>query len=294
MKVANFDRKACERIQGYLDFYLNNELLIETTQEVLKHLEECKDCSQALEARLQTRDLLRKAVERDCAPQALQEKIKRKIRENGSRSQWSLLWRWWSLAAALVLLAGGSIIFRLWNSRTSPPPRQQESIARVLSEQTKAILKLGMDDHIHCISQQLPDDYPDMDQIARQIGSDCVELPPLVKQRMPEGYKIADAHRCQYNGREFVHVILRNRESVLSVIVTKKNEESFPKESIAPILQASGVRLYEARLQELEVAGFETRDYFAFVVSGLARENNIQIASSLAPAVRDFLIKLEG
>src|SRR5947207_390498 len=143
MKVANFDRKACERIQGYLDFYLNNELLIETTQEVLKHLEECKDCSLVLEARLQTRDLLRKAVERDSAPQALQEKIKRKIRENGSRSQWSSLWRWWSLAAALVLLAGGSIVFRLWNFRTSSPPRQQESIARDLSEQTKAILKLG-------------------------------------------------------------------------------------------------------------------------------------------------------
>ncbi len=59
-------------------------------------------------------------------------------------------------------------------------------------------------------------------------------------------------------------------------------------------MNVSDVPLYKSRIQNMEVAGFETRDYLAFVVSDLREKENSQIASSLAPAVRDFLSKLEG
>jgi hypothetical protein len=38
MNVINFNDKACERIQRYFDSYLDNELLVETNHEVLRHL----------------------------------------------------------------------------------------------------------------------------------------------------------------------------------------------------------------------------------------------------------------
>ena len=44
----------------------------------------------------------------------------------------------------------------------------------------------------------------------------------------------------------------------------------------------------------MTVAGFETPDYLAFVVSDQGMKDNLQIASRLAPAVRDFLGKVEG
>ena len=57
----------------------------------------------------------------------------------------------------------------------------------------------------------------------------------------------------------------------------------------ADVIESSGVSIREARIKGLEIAGFETRDYLAFVVSDLGRKENLQIASTLAPAVRKFL-----
>jgi hypothetical protein len=63
---------------------------------------------------------------------------------------------------------------------------------------------------------------------------------------------------------------------------------------MAAMLEASGVRLYESRFENYEVAGYETRDYLGFIVSSLGKDDNMQIASNIAPAVRDFLAKLEA
>ncbi|HEX5732211.1 MAG TPA: hypothetical protein VF131_05185 [Blastocatellia bacterium] len=41
------------------------------------------------------------------------------------------------------------------------------------------------------------------------------------------------------------------------------------------------------------VTAFETRDHLVFIVSDLVKEDNLQMAASFAPAVRDFLEKLE-
>ena len=63
---------------------------------------------------------------------------------------------------------------------------------------------------------------------------------------------------------------------------------------VAAILESSGVPIFGARMNDLEVAGFETRDYLAFIVSDLSRTDNLQIASTLAPQVHEFLSKLEA
>jgi hypothetical protein len=110
---------------------------------------------------------------------------------------------------------------------------------------------------------------------------------------VPAGYEIVVAHKCHVNKREFVHLVLKKHTEILSLAITKKNGETFPQSAMAAMLESAGVRLYEARLENYEVTGFETKDYLGFVVSSLDKEDNLQIASSIAPAVRDFLAKLE-
>jgi hypothetical protein len=51
--------------------------------------------------------------------------------------------------------------------------------------------------------------------------------------------------------------------------------------------------LHQGFLRNLEVAGFETREHFGFVVSGLDREQTYRVAADLALAVREYLRKLE-
>ena len=95
-------------------------------------------------------------------------------------------------------------------------------------------------------------------------------------------------------GDGFIHLILTNQKTILSIVLTKKNDEAFDRSALATVLQGSGAPLYQARLRDQEIIGFETRDYLAFVVSGLPQEDHFQLASGLAPSVRNFLVQLEG
>jgi hypothetical protein len=53
---------------------------------------------------------------------------------------------------------------------------------------------------------------------------------------------------------------------------------------------ASGnVNLYEAHLEGMNAAGFESKEYWGFVVSDLSPDTTMQIADELAPPLRAAL-----
>ena len=54
-------------------------------------------------------------------------------------------------------------------------------------------------------------------------------------------------------------------------------------------MSASGVPVYRTSSESYQVAGFESENYLAFVVSDLRGEMNLQIAAALAPGVRQLL-----
>src|SRR6185369_8865380 len=112
MNIINFEQHHCKRLRGYLDSYLNNELLVETTHEVLRHLEHCAACSEALENRRRVKAMLKAAVMKEAASPALQDRIRRGVRKETSRG-----WPAWTLvaAAAVLLIAVGLVGLRVWN-----------------------------------------------------------------------------------------------------------------------------------------------------------------------------------
>jgi hypothetical protein len=57
---------------------------------------------------------------------------------------------------------------------------------------------------------------------------------------------------------------------------------------------ASGVPLYRAYEGQLQIAGFETNRYLAYVVSNLDRDGSLKVASDPAPPVYEFLHRLEA
>jgi hypothetical protein len=123
------------------------------------------------------------------------------------------------------------------------------------------------------------------------LGTQFGALVPLLKEKLPPDYSIVVGHRCHYQNREFVHLILRRQADLVSLIVTRKNGESFPPSGAAAIIRAAEVELYEASWHNLQVAGMETRDHLVFLVSNVTKADNERIASSLVPAVSDFLRK---
>jgi anti-sigma factor (TIGR02949 family) len=287
MSSRGFSQETCERTRRHLDAYLSNELMVETNLEVLKHLEGCNDCSAALESRMRVRNALRKAVEQEIVPVGLRGRIQARLRGGEARRGEVPFWNRWAMVAAmasLVCVAGGGV-YRAWIQRHSSG----------LTQLTAAILKIGLGDHIHCaIDSQFSKQHYTREEMSSKLGPEYSGLVLLAKDKVPPEYDVVVAHQCTFNGRRFVHLILKNQETVISLAITKKEGESFPRDELQAALKVSGVPLYKTRAQSMEVAGFETRDYLGFVVSDLGESQNLQIASSLVPAVRDFLAKLEG
>jgi len=77
------------------------------------------------------------------------------------------------------------------------------------------------------------------------------------------------------------------------VILTRKQGESYPSKGSGKTIESFGVKLHQAQLDGFQVAGFETSQHLGFFVSGLGSQENLQIASKLAPALRNYLTRLE-
>src|SRR5437868_3190197 len=264
MNIINFEPHHCQQLRAYLDSYLNNELLVETTHEVLRHLEHCPACVEALENRRRVKQLLKTAVMKESASPALQEKIRKRIRKDSSRG-----WPVWTLvAAAAVLLIAVSIAgLRLWDRTASTRP---DTVAEMAGAQ---ILQVGLKDHVHCaLDSGLANRVFTEAEMREKLGPEFFGLVGMVKEKIPGNYQVVVGHRCKANGREYVHLILKSPQTALSLVVTRKNGESFTQNHVAAILESAGVPIFGAHMSNLEVAGFETRDYLAFVVSDLSRE----------------------
>lgn len=292
MNVISMEMKLCDKTQKSLDAYLDNELLVETNQEVLKHLESCPACSEALQVRLRHKAHLKRAVNAEVVPTSLRDRLQAAIREESAIRSSQAVWPRWSMAAAAVLLLSLSGLGTLQLWKLAMPSNETSMTAQdlTLSEQIAFVMKIGISDHIHCVIDSGIDKKTlTPEEMAEEMGPEYSGLVPLLKTRLPQGFFISVAHRCQVRGRQFVHMVLRQDDRAISVIITEKQGVSFPASSRVSKLEAQGVALYQDRLQSLEAIGFETKKHLAFVVSSLEHQENFQIASVLAPTVSGFL-----
>lgn len=280
MNVVNFEQKSCERIRCLLDAYVSNELLVETNLEVLRHVNLCASCGTIATERARVKKMLKQAVGSENAPAALRSRIQREIRATRpSRSNWLL-----AAAAAIVLGLGGYTALHSFSARQMA--NAQPALA--------AVLKVGLDDHIHCAvgTWYRGREFSD-ERMARDLGPQFARLAPMVKSVIPADMKMVVAHQCQVNGRNFVHFILQKQDRTFSLIVTRKDGESFVDMAGGKTLK-SGVRIHETRMQKFEVAGMETRDFLVYFISDSSGDQNTQLAKDLAAPVRDYLARLEA
>lgn len=289
MNVINFEDGHCKRMRSYLDSYLNNELMVETNHEVLTHLEKCETCSRSLEDRARLKVQLKRAVMQDYAPAALRDRIGLDLRRSHgfSFNTFSLSFA----AAAAVLVIAVATFF------TSSPTKNALSLQAEVApgDVTGQVLKIGFDNHVFCtIDHKLANKQFTAEQMSERLGAEYAGLVALVKEKMPPAYTVEVGHRCHYQGREFIHLIMRNQDDVVSLVITRKNGEAFPAGGAAAVLQASGIPMHETSWHKIQVAGMETREYLVFVISNKTLEGNEEVASSLAPAVSGFLKKLEA
>jgi hypothetical protein len=284
--------ESCERTRKYLDSYISNELLVETNHEVLRHLESCAECSAEADARSQLRARVKSAVRSQAVPAELPVLIRRSIEARQSKPL-AAKWAGWSLAAAASL----ALFAVVWvNGRPEKIPdgadrAGQNTYIQKVSSRLAAILKVGLRDHIHCaVFRKYPKNPPSIEKMEKELGPSYQGLLPVVRAAVPDGYQIVLAHQCDFARRQYVHLTLSNGDKLLSLVIARKQDgETF--DELAPAAGPSGIPVYQSGADRYQVAAFDAGNFLAYVISDLKGKANLQVASTLAPGVREFLTK---
>jgi anti-sigma factor (TIGR02949 family) len=285
MNTIKFHSSECERVRWQLDAYLSNELLVETTNDIVKHLEGCEACSRELDSRTRVREALRRAAVKRLPPEDFREAVHQRLRKAQPGIIWQVPTTWAAAVAALALVVISGALAQQWLRLQ----RGKQMVASVLA--------LGVADHLQCAIKG--HNYPEVanppDQLRQKLGPEYAGLLEVVEGRL-SGFQVLEAHICSVSGspRKYVHFIARGGGTILSVILTKRDGESLPAQRFLVTKDSSGSDLYNAELEGTSVAGFETNEYFGFVVSTLAQNEILQLASAIAPPLRNALDRNTG
>ena len=281
MNVLNFDSRQCDRIRRQMDAYLSNELLVETTAEVLKHLESCEACSRELESRMRIRDSLQRAAARQPLPENLHEAIHQRLKKTQRRPSWAL-----HTPTLRLVLAGAALVVIVGLAG------QQWMRFQYARQLVTNVLKLGVSDHLHCAIRG--HNYPEVANppkvLREKLGPQYSGLLPVVEKKLP-GFQVLEAHICTVPGspREYVHFIARGQGTILSVILTKRDGNNLPSGRFVTAASYANINFYKKHLEGMNVAGFQVGGYFGFVVSDLSQHEMGQLAEGLAPALQTAL-----
>jgi Putative zinc-finger len=293
-----FESGACENIRQQLDSYLGGEISAEANETVSAHLSQCQGCANELETRRKLQVLLKGAVDRETVPPYLESKIRATLA--GSRPERRWFWVWmpaYGVAAALTIA-----FFTGWIHLARPSdPRQLSAAAReqyieTLFGHVTAVVRVGLGNHLHCTYfSKVREGAAPLEEMVTQMGPEYAPLIPVVEEKITDDYVIATAHRCSYHGRQFVHMVLRSDDKLLSLIITKRQPgESFRDADLPAGQSAAGFPIYQAAAERFEIAGFEAGDHLAFVISDMPQQDVMAWANRLAPPVHSFLTADQG
>jgi hypothetical protein len=244
------------------------------------------------------KQLLRNAVTKEEVPVELADALRNRFRtERPSFFAYNTA-GWLMAAAALLALAIGGVAALQWSSAIQL--RGDDGAFQNISLRLQGILRIGLIDHVHCAillerwKRLVSFDEMRANTGRSALGPDFIDLVPAVQSKLGADYKIVEGHRCVANRRQYIHLIATgNKDTVLSLVITEKRDESFTPADAVAVMEASSIPLYRGQQGKYEVVGFESGKYMAYVISNLDRASNVDVVSVMAPVVYNHLHRLE-
>jgi hypothetical protein len=235
---------------------------------------------------------LKTAVKSMAAPPHLETRVRAIIRATRERPVWYP--RIMVVAAGVVICVGMLIAYQLGHLRLTRG--SQESYIASVSSRIAGIMRAGLGDHIHCaVYRKFPKDPPDVKDMAEKLGPEYRELVPVMTGAVRAPYRLALAHQCRYHGRRFVHLVLKDGSSLMSVVIARKRDgESFRTAALEPALVRAGLPVYESGVQQFQIAAFETSAHLVYLISDRPRHGNTETLVSMAPGIAAVLARAES
>ena len=268
----------CRDFRDLADSFLNDELLVETNHDVIRHLEACPDCGGELAARRGLRSKLRRGFQQSPDLQMNEEfgeTLKAHLRDVARRRYgFSVANRTVLVAIAASLLIAAALGLRAVQQRLNSP-----------NSSTAALAESVVGDHRDCaLNHRLEEKHIDLDQAGQRYDRAYINLASAVmSEGLPPGIELVEAHSCVFKGRRFGHVILKYHDELVSVLVTNVESQVQSPSTGASELFGS------AQVDGYHLIHFETERHAVYVVSGLTETQNLSIAGAIAPSISRHL-----
>lgn len=265
----------CRAIRERADAFLSEQLLIETTQDIVRHLEGCPACRVEFEARRRLRGALKSAFEQaaDLQPRAqFVDALRARLAEEAatpvrSTASWR---RWGAIAAGLLLVVGLGVA----------------SLPRLSTSGLAALARLAVGDHENCaLTFRLAEKPISLEQAAQEYDAAYRELQTIepVTTALPGGpLEVVDRHSCVWQGVRFAHLVLRYKDTLVSVVVAS---DAGATASWIPWQRLDHDLTAMSSVGEQHVAAFRGRAHSVFVVSSLADDDVQAVAQVMAGPV---------
>jgi hypothetical protein len=180
---------------------------------------------------------------------------------------------WWLLAASLVLGAALAGIFERYGSVTP---------SRVLA-------RLAAGDHQNCALRfRLTEKPISLEEAAQQYGAVyhvLQQLPPNDLMTAGGLAHVVERHSCVYGGRRFAHVVIKYRDALVSLLVTRdegRATTAIPDDALAQVKA-------EGRIEGMSVVSFRAARHTVFLVGDLAQADLLPLATVAASSLRQQL-----
>lgn len=281
----------CRDFHEIIDSYLSDELLTETNHGVLRHLENCNDCRNVIEARRAVRQHLKSAVINSPEYQIgkdfsgnLRTQLKYEAL-NKQRSESSLFvgfGSWAAIAAGLMLVfTVGFILYSNSGLSIERPSVAGKQTPPHLTKEFAANhpINVVFGDHQFCAVKGNPNEpvklantpskYAKIEQIAL----------PILKKAVTDS-NLKKSHTCEYKGTKFTHLVVEKEDEILSLIVTDRQKAEIIGQDIA-----------HHSSEKYEMARFDVHESAVFVVSEFDQQMNSKVASALYTPLRKHLRK---
>ncbi len=299
----------CQEFKRLIDSYLGDELLVETNHDVLRHLENCRDCREQLAAVRNLRTRLRDVVRTTPAMQlsgafagVLTSDLRKIALKPGVWQQFTsgsgfagMRVAAVGFACLMVVVIGGFFLLRSPRDRAAKNINANISERETLLEANKTRLAdavkvawkdlstQAVGDHKNCaVKFNLEENPISLDEAAKKFGPFNKDIDKAVFKAAKTAFndkpasriELLEAHFCIYAGRPFTHIVLRRQGKIISVLVT---DTDLPAESDAPVTgHGDG---------QLNAAGFSIGHHAFFVVSEMDAAANAQVARAIYPAM---------
>lgn len=248
----------CREFDEIADSYLSGELLVETNHELIRHLEHCADCRNALGEKRDLRSYLRDAVKKSSVPDpAFATRLRSQIREQAAPKWSGMLIPAVSFGGVLIaVLLGLSILIgpRLFTSPQSARTDLEEALREsglmaalhdALGTHKDCGLKLGKKPAVQVVNDN---EYS------------------ALKTEFSGTLELVEKHDCLFKGRKYSHMILRNGEKLISILKTESDSDSDSKTIVS------------VPMENLQIAEFQADRQSVFVISDLSETENLQVA----------------